>query len=60
MKKDITTVKISKDTAGILSKLKIHPRQPYEEVILKFVEERKSKKSSTVQSQNIPDSHGKK
>lgn len=34
---DITTIKLSKKTAEILSKLKIHPRQPYEEVILKLI-----------------------
>src|SRR3989338_944076 len=32
--KDATTIKLSKKTADILSRLKIHPRQPYEEVIL--------------------------
>lgn len=49
MKKAITTVKLSKETAGILNSLKIHPRQPYEEVILKLISEneesrKKSKK----------------
>lgn len=49
MKKEITTVKLSKETVGILNTLKIHPRQPYEEVILKLISEneesrKKSKK----------------
>lgn len=36
-KKEITTIKISKATASLLNKLKIHPRQSYEEVILKLL-----------------------
>lgn len=36
-KNEFTTIKISKDTADILSDLKIHPRQSYEEVILKLL-----------------------
>lgn len=36
-KKDITTIKLSKETVELLSKLKIHPRQPYEEVIVKLL-----------------------
>ena len=50
-KKEVTTVKISKYTVNILNELKIHPRQPYEEVILKFVREKKSK-STLRQSAN--------
>ncbi len=38
MKKEITTIKISKKTVGELLKLKIHPRQAYEEVIVKLLE----------------------
>ena len=49
MKKEITTIKLSKKTAELLNRFKIHPRQPYEEVILKFVEETKSKKESIIQ-----------
>ncbi len=37
-KKEITTIKISKKTVGKLSLLKIHPRQAYEEVIAKLLE----------------------
>ena len=44
MKKEITTIKLSKHTADLLNKLKIHPRQPYEEVILKLISE--SRKST--------------
>ena len=40
-KKDITTIKISKDTAKILNELKIHPRQSYEEVILQLLKKKK-------------------
>ncbi|MFH1439496.1 MAG: hypothetical protein ABIG89_02955 [Candidatus Woesearchaeota archaeon] len=32
--KNITTIKLSKKTVEVLSKLKVHPRQAYEEVIL--------------------------
>lgn len=38
MKRDITTIKISKEVAGRLSLLKVHPRQAYEEVIVKLLE----------------------
>ncbi|MEA2036839.1 MAG: hypothetical protein U9O94_04985 [Nanoarchaeota archaeon] len=38
MRKDITTIKISKKVIEELSKLKIHPRQAYEEVIVKLLE----------------------
>ena len=37
MKRDITTIKISKEVVGELLKLKIHPRQAYEEVIVKLI-----------------------
>ena len=37
MKKDITTIKISKKVVGELSKLKIHSRQSYEEVIVRVL-----------------------
>ncbi len=37
-KKEITTIKISKKTVEELSKLKIHPRQAYEEVIVNHLE----------------------
>src|SRR3989344_3119757 len=37
----ITTVKLKKSTVGLLSKLKIHPRQPYEEVIINLIEGQK-------------------
>lgn len=44
MKNNTTTIKISKKTAEILSDLKIHPRQPYEEVILDLLKNEKKKK----------------
>ena len=37
MKKGMTTIKISRDSVRGLSELKIHPRQSYEEVILKLL-----------------------
>ena len=37
MKKDTTTVKLSRKTVEMLIQLKIHPRQSYEEVILKLI-----------------------
>ena len=42
--KEITTIKLSKNTAELLNKLKIHPRQSYEEVVLKFASEGKKPK----------------
>jgi len=37
MHEAITTIKLSKGAVEILNMLKVHPRQPYEEVILKFI-----------------------
>jgi len=42
---EITTIKLSKSTVELLSRLKVHPRQPYEEVILKLISENKDKKN---------------
>ena len=42
MAKEITTIKLSKKTVERLNKLKIHPRQPYEEVILSLFTGKKS------------------
>jgi len=44
MKKEITTIKVSKKSVELLNKLKIHPRQAYEEVILKLILENESRK----------------
>jgi hypothetical protein len=38
MKKEVTTIKISKELVSKLSVLKVHPRQAYEEVILRLLE----------------------
>ena len=35
--KEITTIKLSKEVVLELSKLKVHPRQAYEEVIVKLL-----------------------
>lgn len=40
MPKKITTIKLSKETVEALNKLKIHPRQSYEEVILKLLKKK--------------------
>ena len=48
--RDITTIKLSKSTVEILNKLKIHPRQSYEEVILKFIHERRQSKKAFAQT----------
>ena len=45
---DITTIKISKETAGFLNKIKIHPRQPYEEVIINLISGRREPKKPVV------------
>jgi len=61
MQKDITTIKLGKSTANILTGLKIHPRQSYEEVILKFVHEHnQSKKSQLAQRINESGHHNQK
>jgi predicted CopG family antitoxin len=39
-KKEVTTIKISKDTVKALNQLKIHPRQSYEEVILNLLKKK--------------------
>lgn len=43
----ITTIKLKKSTVEILNKLKIHPRQPYEEVILKMILENEKARKKT-------------
>jgi len=43
-KREITTIKISKDTVSALNELKIHPRQSYEEVILELLNKKGGKK----------------
>lgn len=45
-KKEITTIKLTKKTVEALSRLKIHPRQSYEEVILKLISENESHKKT--------------
>jgi len=45
MKKEITTIKLSKKVVEELSKLKIHPRQAYEEVIVKLLEKHGKEKN---------------
>ena len=43
MKNEITTIKLSKRLVEELSKLKIHPRQSYEEVVEKLLKYFKKK-----------------
>lgn len=40
---EITTIKLTKKTVRKLCKLKIHPRQAYEEVILELIKEKAKK-----------------
>ncbi len=47
MQRKKTTIKLSKSTVELLSKLKIHPRQAYEEVILKFISENEEKREQS-------------
>jgi len=47
MKKKTTTIKISQDLVEEFKKLKIHPRQSYDEVIRRIFEEWKKMKKST-------------
>lgn len=44
--KEITTIKISKETVMALTQLKIHPRQSYEEVIVNLLEAKKIRRES--------------
>jgi len=39
-RKQITTIKLSKETVKSLNQLKIHPRQSYEEVIIKLLKKK--------------------
>ena len=39
----ITTIKLSKKVVEELSKLKIHPRQSYEEVVVELIKKSKKK-----------------
>ena len=41
--RQITTIKISKPVVEELSTLKVHPRQSYEEVIVKLLENHKKR-----------------
>ena len=36
-----TTIAVSKETKKILDRLKIHPREPYEDVIRRLIEQKK-------------------
>jgi len=45
MRKEITTIKISKKVVEELSNLKVHHRQAYEEVIVKLLESYKKRKN---------------
>lgn len=38
MEEEDTTIKVKKKIAKRLEKLKVHPRQPYEEVILELLD----------------------
>ena len=60
MRNEITTVKLSKKTVELLNKLKIHPRQPYEEVILKLIRERDEPKKGFVAKNEPAAKHSKK
>jgi len=40
MTKQITTIKLSKETVKALNQLKIHPRQSYDEVIIKLLKKK--------------------
>jgi len=53
MKKEITTIKISKELVSELSKLKVHPRQSYEEVIVKALEDYKEGKKDQRTAANV-------
>ena len=46
MSENITTIKLGRNTVGLLNKLKVHHRQSYEEVILKFIAEHKNAKKT--------------
>jgi len=36
--KEMTTIQVSKETKAKLEKLKVHPREPYEDVIKRLLE----------------------
>lgn len=45
--KETTTIRISKIIKKILDKLKVHPRQSYDEIIEKLAEEHDAKERKT-------------
>ena len=44
MDSGVTTIKLSKHAVFLLNRLKIHPRQSYEEIVLKLISEQDSRK----------------
>ncbi|MFH1439495.1 MAG: hypothetical protein ABIG89_02950 [Candidatus Woesearchaeota archaeon] len=48
--RQITTIKLSKKTVEVLSKLKVHPRQAYEEVVLELLKRTSSDKKINMHS----------
>jgi predicted CopG family antitoxin len=42
--REMTTMQISKETLSKLDKLKVHEREPYEDVIKRLLKEREAKK----------------
>ena len=45
--KEITTIKVTKGIVELINSLKIHPRQPAEEVILQLIEEKLKSQGKT-------------
>jgi len=44
MSEEATTIRIRKSTKDILDSLKIHPRETYEDVILRLIKEKRGEK----------------
>lgn len=52
---DITTIRLSKETKGELDGLKIHPREPYEDVLERLIEGAKEGRKSDPRKKALDD-----
>src|SRR3989338_8928708 len=55
--KQITTIKVTKGTVELINSLKIHQRQPAEEVILQLIEEKLKSQGKTLDKKGRADFH---
>ncbi|MBI2541865.1 hypothetical protein HYV80_04100, partial [Candidatus Woesearchaeota archaeon] len=51
--KDITTIKLKKSTVELLNKFKVHPRQPYEEIVFELADKKLKEKKKFDKKGNV-------